>query len=750
MVVARIGRRLAAVAAAAVVMVASGCTAPGSWEVRPVSAPPNEVADWRPVDADCATPASCVVVGDESSASTAEWSLAGGTTGLRPVPVGAAVTLSGVSCAASDDCVAVGIGRGPEGLVPAARRFDGTAWHALPAPPRRVSHIDCTATDRCLAVGQDISASPYRLVAVTFDGTAWRDITPDPRAFAFLVFGVACAGPDDCVASGWDSGPAVARWDGRAWARADLPGAPDTGYLVSVDCTGDVCLAVGHIDQDVPLAFSRRNGSWSPAPPPASVPAAGFNDVACAEGRCVVGGGREGASLLLRWDGVGWSAPVPGAPPGYDGVSQVACAPAAGAGADAPSCVAVAWSLAEAGEQPSLAVAAGGAGAWRPVPAPVLRRQPRLDAVSCSGGACLAVGEHAFAGNGATWAPVEGPGRVADVSCATPVFCLAVQRPDGPDAESQGDGLVRWDGQRFTPVVLPAPQTAIPSQFLLRRISNVSCVAPDACVAIGADLGVMGAWPVTLIWDGRTWRQHTDPGAAPSGATSLSCWAADGCLAVGTERGPMPPPGITPVRPPAAPPAPGPAPRPAAGELTAMTSPPPPGPDRPVVFRWDGTGWTRLGPLGVAGATDASLSSVSCVSATFCAVAGFVGSGAYGQPGGYARTTTHPLVGTFDGAAWHFSWQSPPPGHAQATHASVACSSDRHCVAVGSTSSPGANPWGLVRPVANVWNGRDWLLGPPLPGEPDQPLDLDDVSCGATADSCVAVGGEGVTARLTN
>jgi hypothetical protein len=740
------------------VVVATACAAPGKWDIRPDAVPRTQPQFWRPSDLDClSTAGGCVVLG-QSDVGRAGPTMVGTGAAFRPVDTGTPPAfLDGVSCPGPLTCVAVGSEPAPSALAPTARRFDGVSWSALPAPPARMVQLDCLpgAGLWCLAVGQAYRDNQWRLVAGTFDGTSWVDTSPTGPG-EFTAFDVACTARDDCVAAGDRGGsPALARWDGTGWSVDVFPiTAPGGthGWLDAVSCTPTRCLAVG-TDGAGPLAVARTDGAWAAVPPPTGATGT-LQDVSCLdEGPCsVVGDG----PYVGSWDGATWRSTAPaGALRDGDLLSAIACRPTV--------CVAVGWRYAEGpdAEQP-FALAFSGDTWLRPALDVGLAR-PRLTAVSCAGdgpAGCVAAGQGVVVGDGTTWsappaepAPVGLVGGRADVGCASPSFCVAVRLDF--DAEGQrADELLRWDGTALHPVALPLALGGPggggtgPLAF-----TAVSCPAADACVVLGANrLGLF-----TLVGDGRTWQLRPGP---PGLANSVSCWAADGCVAVGQEfvggeeGDGVPPWGASVVRP-----ADGASSAPGRRDAGAVTSPtmtasavganagaPLPGPLPPVVMRWDGRTWTTVAVPAMPGMSDVVLNGISCPSASFCAAVGHRGNrDAYSSP----PAIWDPFVATWDGRAWTVGWQDRPAGYPMAGLEGVSCPSPSFCVAVGATAGPGSNPWYADVPVTNVWNGRDWLAGPPLDGwPPGTPLHLRAVSC--VDRRCVAVSDEGVTATYTS
>jgi hypothetical protein len=75
-----------------------------------------------------------------------------------------------------------------------------------------------------------------------------------------------------------------------------------------------------------------------------------------------------------------------------------------------------------------------------------------------------------------------------------------------------------------------APAPVVPVQGLSTRLSDVSCVSEDWCLAVGT----MGRYPVAELWDGSAWSVIPAPSlgyADNTYATSIDCATTTSCLA---------------------------------------------------------------------------------------------------------------------------------------------------------------------------------------------------------------------------
>ncbi|ANS63309.1 hypothetical protein SLINC_1085 [Streptomyces lincolnensis] len=150
------------------------------------------------------------------------------------------------------------------------------------------------------------------------DTLSWQHV-PVPtqiRPQAGLNKAVAL-GPDRAWAVGADAVgreapgfPLLLRWDGTAWQRQSLPGAGWQGELLSIAATSPTAVwAVGR-DTAGGAHLLRFDGSaWRESRPP---PGAVLTEVVAGGGETWLIGSRDGAQLLLRRVGNGWQEmPVP-------------------------------------------------------------------------------------------------------------------------------------------------------------------------------------------------------------------------------------------------------------------------------------------------------------------------------------------------------------------------------------------------------------------------------------------------------
>jgi len=266
----------------------------------------------------CATASRCWAVGSTVATSAAPSgpvlvaSTDGGATwALQPLPAGVGY-LTGIACASSRACTAVGqvggTGVGPGAILTTTN--SGTTWTSEPVPAGTtdVTAVACPHRGRCTALGT-VSGRVTTLTP-TGAGGAWTAGGLLPVT-ASVATSLACTDSLHCWATASDTvDPSHAVGsidasddDGTTWVPQTVP--PGIGAINAVDCTPPTtrptavtaaCTAVGttstvlnsaRTGQAVVLT-SNGSGTWSSQPVPAT--AADLLDVSCGAGPCVAVG----------------------------------------------------------------------------------------------------------------------------------------------------------------------------------------------------------------------------------------------------------------------------------------------------------------------------------------------------------------------------------------------------------------------------------------------------------------------------
>jgi hypothetical protein len=360
---------------------------------------------------------------------------------------------------------------------------------------------------------------------------------------------------------------------------------------------------------------------------------------------------------------------------------------------------------------------AGADGPWQlqQAPNPVMHNG-MLVADSCTGrGICTAVGGYenrtgtqvalaeARAGAGwriqATQAPAGAVfSNLFGVSCTAANSCTGVgyytdaARHIHPLAE-------RWNGTSWRIQSVPSPAGHPESGFFA-----VSCSAPNACTAVGAQTSTTGTTTsLAGRWNGTNWSIQAVPSPAGSLASELlavSCPTATACTAGGSEINSA----QTPV---------------------------------PLAEAWNGTKWSVQSVPSPAGAIGAGFSGLSCSTPATC-----IAAGSYGNSSGASVL----LAEAWNGTSWHIQVTPGPAGSTGSEFLAVSCSAAAACTAVGATtiSTQGAS---ATVSLAERWNGANWRIqATPNPGR-SVGTGLAGVSCSA-ATACTAAGSFDTTSHL--
>jgi hypothetical protein len=343
---------------------------------------------------------------------------------------------------------------------------------------------------------------------------------------------------------------------------------------------------------------------------------------------------------------------------------------------------------------------------WQIQKTPVYQQGGQLNAVRCTvSNNCVAVGyylvnglEKAFSErwNGSKWTvslpPIPGlTSSLQGISCTSSTFCMAVG--------SFGNGVTatalaeRWNGTSWSALGPPGPAGAT-----IAQLNSVSCVATNACAAVGSYQNSTGTtFTLAETWNGSSWHitgTPNPPGSTLSQLLGVSCVSAKACMAVGNFT--------------------------KGHEVTLSES-------------WNGASWTIRGTVEPSGARAGSLTNVKCFTTGCFAVGDYL-------PALGNQTT---LAEHWNGSGWAVQGTPGVKGSQESQLDAVSCVNSSDCTAVGFYVAPKTN---ASLTTAEAWNGHSW-------GEQSTPSPagaltsvLDDVSCAATT-FCTAVGNEITSSR---
>jgi hypothetical protein len=622
---------------------------------------------------------SIVVPASTAGAAQTGWSIVPAPDRLLPNGV-----LSGVSCPASDACMAVGTyEKNYYVSVSLAESWDGSTWTVSPtvnpagASDTRLAGVSCPTATKCVAVGHVADTNGQRTLAEVWNGTTWSvKPTIDPAGFRSSALAeVSCSSATHCIAVGYFADSEGTQrtlaeaWDGSTWSvqTTPTPAGSDSAQFEGVSCpTASSCTAVGYsydIDSNalITLAESWNGATWSIQSTPSST---------------------------------------------YSELRAVSCVAA-------DACTAVGYTRAGSGS-PQLPIAEALNGStWsdQATPLPAGAASGSFFGVSCTAAnACAAVGSFtnqssvtrtlAERWNGSAWsvksssnpAGSSGGSFLNRVSCSAANACKAAGF--FRDSSFVGETLTEaWNGTSWALKPSPSPL----AQLLPDELTGVSCTSASSCVAVGvtqrlpSSISVPGA-PLAEVWNGSKWAIKPTP--TPSGTTDpylngVSCSAANACVAVGH-----------------------------ATDRTSFV-------DQTLVEMWNGAKWSIKPSPEPSGSTGTSLDAVSCTSAKACVAVG------YSSKGSFERKA---LAEVWDGTKWSIVPTAPVGGSTFSFLTGVSCTGPKACVAVGGSSAGSAQV-----AIIETWDGQDWTKEKAAVVDGAKTTRLNGVSC-TSADACVAVG----------
>jgi hypothetical protein len=321
---------------------------PPSWFV---TSTPNQGSGGNQLLAtSCADPTDCVSVGDAASTGgvtpVAEVLQSGSWTVTPTAFLGDAIgILYGVSCSSPTACMAVGVqvlsAQGPADQ-PLIETWNGTTWSLVTTPPpgpgdSLLSGVSCPAANDCVAVGHVFVDGTSQALVESWNGSAWVIVpSPDPSFGNTMLFGVSCPSKIACTAVGTNdaTGPdqtLVETFAGGPWAiQPSADQGTTANVLQSVSCSsaaactavGDFVNNIGKSNQAHNTLIERWNGSSWTVVPSTDPAAAGdsLDSVSCPDAHhCVAAGssfdGSTHTDLVESWSGGAWSTtavPSPG------------------------------------------------------------------------------------------------------------------------------------------------------------------------------------------------------------------------------------------------------------------------------------------------------------------------------------------------------------------------------------------------------------------------------------------------------
>jgi hypothetical protein len=239
--------------------------------------------------------------------------------------------LESVTCASTNDCWAVGdyISNNsfPQISKALIEHWDGHSWAIIDAPTGDfywLQAVTCAASNNCWAVGY-FAAGFYQTLIEHWDGTSWSIVSSANPAAAEnnVLLAVTCASASDCWATGAYGRvfqTLIEHWDGTSWTVVSSPNASAVrdNLLQSIACaSGSDCWAVGYYSAAgiYQTLIEHWNGtSWTIISSPNTDVAKSniLTAAACASGNdCWAVGyysnGKYLQTLAQHWDGTSWT-----------------------------------------------------------------------------------------------------------------------------------------------------------------------------------------------------------------------------------------------------------------------------------------------------------------------------------------------------------------------------------------------------------------------------------------------------------
>jgi hypothetical protein len=595
----------------------AGVLSSGRWSVKSLPLPSGGSGPAELSGVACPVKGRCVAVGfvqkSGKEVALAEVLSNGVWTASTPAaPRAGDARLGAVACAGVLSCVALGSLFGG-GLY--ADSYTPTGWVAsmLPAAPQNpnpaLAAISCPSAGTCVAVGTfTTKAGVAQPLGETLSGGTWTPTPlPSPSKLSTTLDGISCPAIGSCIATGTTTGtstPFAETLSAGLWTSSSLPAppSPEGSTAAAVSCTATTsCLAVGTAastpTNGVALTETLASGTWTaaeptfPTPPDASV--AGIS-CGSSEGCVAVGDSTDSSGSPLVSDETlqsgSWTAgSVPLAPSGTI-PNEVGV-----------SCPSATWCLASGDLYDSAS--------------PV-----QVEAQTLSGGTWSAV-----------QIPPDGSTDASRPSCPVVGWCAVIVDRALPVAAILADGT-------WTSTALPVPPGASGQVF----VSDLSCAAIDACVAVGSFDDATGGHLIAYSLAQGSWSATTLPSTPDApGATlsAISCPVIGSCLAVGKS----------------------------ANDVSAVWSP---------FIETLANGTWHADTLALpSGVLNESFSGISCTATMACVAVGIRSN---------ADRTPAALTATLTGGSWTRYSLANATGTVATTLTGVACPVGGACEAVGS------------------------------------------------------------------
>jgi hypothetical protein len=265
-----------------------------TWSITPTPVPPTSL-DSELNGVSCAPAGPCMAVGDFNFNTDATnptgfaelWNGKSWTEIPAAEPANTNSLLLGVSCRIASDCTATGwwIPIKTSQSFPLVNQWDGTRWTVVPSPHPAslndsvLSGVSCPAAGNCVAVGDFFTQTPTTFLrdnlSELWNGTRWSRLpTPERADSSENQLGtLSCPAAGSCMAVGEDTPPAgptvtlAEHWNGKTWSILPSPNPLNSGSeFFGVSCRRlTLCVATGISATSqgiVTLAEVWKGGTW--------------------------------------------------------------------------------------------------------------------------------------------------------------------------------------------------------------------------------------------------------------------------------------------------------------------------------------------------------------------------------------------------------------------------------------------------------------------------------------------------------
>ncbi|MCL4443123.1 MAG: IPT/TIG domain-containing protein [Actinobacteria bacterium] len=536
----------------------------GGWEVSHTAQLPVSVL----TAISCPATGDCVAVGQGSSGNAIAAVTSNGgldwTLQQLPSKVG---SLAGISCPTTQACFAVGQASEPynsttSGGIVVSTSDGGSSWSVqdIPGGVASLTGISCAISSDCWAVGNNTASVPVML-STADGGTTWTATAPP--APAGNLYAISCSTTTSCVATGAGGTVVFTSDGGKTWTAPPVP--DDTVNLDSVSCADAMfCMAVSappyFNNLPLPNGISRMSRISGISRASVSSPVDTFAGSTSATGSST---DMASAPVWVTTDGgATWTTQQPLA--SIVGLAGVSCVPTSSTAITGTAstaytpCTAIGMEVTSGTldnpitENVVVLASTDGGSIWNTED--TSSSTVNLLAISCNNSTdCITVGAESpntsttllppllgtseigialsTTDGGSAWNLTDVPTTsqvLLDVNCASTTSCMAVGSTTGTGGSTAALALFTSNGGQTWMSENP-PANA--------PLLDVSCPTTTQCTAVGGNPigGIFGSGAATILSTyngGSSWTSGTIPGNL-LGILGVSCASVTFCVSVG-------------------------------------------------------------------------------------------------------------------------------------------------------------------------------------------------------------------------